>query len=203
MRRQWIARVVIVGIVMNSVPVWAQEGSAVVRSHANPAAPIVNKVKGCEKPQGLEIAYWNGLMPWQQEERCKQWQRLGPAAAQKPFVPLVPSNPGTIQPYKEPDMVSPKLAIAGIFTAAAGAGLLFHFGYDNVDVLNSTYCVSDWGDVAYGSCGTALDRKVGGIMLLSGVMMVWIGARTKKVKVSSSLGPNDTSVKATIVWGGK
>lgn len=105
--------------------------------------------------------------------------------------------------YKTGEPVSPKLAMAGVITIIAGWGVMFHPSEDDVHVLNSTYCVSDTGDVEYGSCSSPMEYKVGAIMIGSGVLMTWLGMRSKRVKVSPTLGPNVMGAQATIQWGGK
>jgi hypothetical protein len=175
--RQWIARMVIVALVMNAVPVYAQD-----------AEPVVNKVQGCEKPAGLDTGYWNGLMSWQQKAQCDQqkWLQGGPAP-----------TASQAMTYDTGQRVSPKLMVAGGVTAVVGVAVMLGGGTD-VSVLGDTYCVSDYA-VDSGSCSTPMGRKVGAIMLGSGLLMAWVGSRRKHVKLS--VGPKAAS--ATIAWGGK
>jgi hypothetical protein len=93
------------------------------------------------------------------------------------------------------------LAIAGLLVSIAGVGAVLNFGEDTKNVLGSQYCVSDYGDVAYGACGSPMQTKVGLIMIGSGTAMMAIGLH--KVNVSPMIGPNVKGAKATIRWGGK
>lgn len=97
--------------------------------------------------------------------------------------------------------LSPGLAVTGILVTAAGAGLALNWGHQNVDFLDDTYCVSDYGDVAYGSCGSWTQTKIGLLMMGAGVGMAVIGAH--KVQISPMIGHGVKGVSGTIKWGGK
>jgi hypothetical protein len=121
------------------------------------------------------------------------------APANAPAQPVDPPQPlsDPLQPHKvktgEP--VSAGLGIAGILTTVVGASLLFHWGEDDVRILDSNYCVAESGRyVDYGPCGGPTQQKIGLILIGSGVTMAWIGLRSKTRWV---LAPSITSqVKA-------
>jgi len=96
---------------------------------------------------------------------------------------------------------SEKLAWAGGVVAFVGMSIAFNFGEDDVHVLGNTYCVSDYGDVAYGSCGSPQQTKIGLIIMSTGALLAFIGL--KQVTVSPSITPTSKAVSATIRWGGK
>jgi len=95
--------------------------------------------------------------------------------------------------------LSPGLAVAGLLTTIAGMGVAMHWGEDTKNVLGNQYCVSDYGDVEYGSCGGPTQTQIGLIMIGSGVLMGFIGSR--HVAINPQISKDKKAVTATVEWG--
>jgi hypothetical protein len=103
-------------------------------------------------------------------------------------------------PPPEVRMRSKTLATVGLFTLFAGMGAALHFGEDTKNVLGNQYCVSDYGDVEYGSCGSPMQTQIGLIMIGSGALMAWVGFQD--VAVTPQVSKDKKAVVATVAWGG-
>ena len=172
-----IARWLVVSVVLQGTA-WAQI----------PYVPDQNRVPGCQRPERIAVADWNTLNYEQQRAEC---QKGRPSESQWPLA----------QSKVDPPMVAPKLALTGLFSAAIGGSLLWHWGSQDVRFLGDTYCVSDYGDVDYGRCGTDMERQIGLIMIGSGALLMWYGARTKKgVTVAPYVSHRVKAVTAKVVW---
>ena len=171
--RRLIAAVVVVSQVAVSVPVWAQDAVVVPRDLSTWVPP-------CSiPPMGMSAQRWNSYTPEQREIACK----MG-------YDPWAPSKG---------DMVSAKLAIAGILIAAAGFGVAFHPSEDTYHILGDSYCVGDTY-VNDGGCGSPLETQIGLGMIGGGILMAWVGLRTKHVSVSPSINKTQKGVTARIRW---
>lgn len=105
---------------------------------------------------------------------------------------------------QEPDkqMVSPKLAVAGVLTTAVGLSVLLHWNEDDVHAFGNSYCVGNNGDVDYGRCGSATETKVGLALTGAGVLMAWLGMRSKTVKVAPQVSKASVGAVVQVQWGG-
>jgi len=113
---------------------------------------------------------------------------------------LMMSGTAWAQTPEQKPMVSPKLGIAGVLTTAVGLSILLRWNEDDVHVLDSTYCVSNSGDVDYGSCGSPMKTKVGLALTGAGVLMAWVGLRTKHVKVAPQVSKARRAVTVAVQW---
>lgn len=113
-----------------------------------------------------------------------------------------PSTTGK-QTYSTGEMVSPKLAVAGLITTLVGVAMMLPQG-DEYHILGDTYCVSYSGrDVNYGGCGNPISVvKAGAIAAGVGVTMMVIGMQSKTFTIAPQVSPTSKSVMAVFRWGG-
>jgi hypothetical protein len=114
----------------------------------------------------------------------------------------VPVGAQTAQQWDTGEPVSRKLAWAGLTTAVVGFTVLGPWG-DQYSILGDQYCVTEYAVYADSCLAKGKQLAIGSALLGGGIVMMWAGLRTKKVRVSPSVGKKAASVQATIVWGGK
>jgi len=133
---------------------------------------------------------------WAQESRVPTMQEICERYKDAPGM-----RGGACAAYLPPESepVSRALGIVGVLTTVVGTSLVLHWGFDDVRVLGDTYCVGSYS-VDAGSCGSAMETKVGLAMIGSGVLMTWLGLRSKTVSVAPSVSHTAKGVTAKVVW---
>ena len=153
--------VCVVLVSLMASPVWAQEPETPWITVSCPETSKVTEVQA--SPQ-----QWANLSRDEQTQMCSQ------------------GRPVLMKTVKTGAERSPKLITAGAVTGLIGFLMLLPHG-DQYTVLGDTYCVGRYS-VDYGGCGPGMTvAKIGLLTLGSGILMAYIGSRskTKKVTVSS------------------
>ena len=97
--------------------------------------------------------------------------------------------------------LSPKLAMAGIITAAAGIGMMAPYG-EEYHVFDRTYCVANSYTLDRGKCEqpTAAVITAGKWVLAAGLGMTALGFWPKRVTVAPMIGPHVKGVAGRVRW---
>ena len=98
--------------------------------------------------------------------------------------------------------LSPKMAMAGIITAAAGIGMMAPYG-DEYRVFDQTLCVNTaQRSIDWGRCEQPTARVItaGKWVLAAGLGMTALGFWPKRVTVAPMVGPHVKGVTGRLQW---